>query len=232
MMEKIKLSNRLFAVAALIEPSDGVIDVGTDHGYLPVYLVQTGPARRIMASDINAGPLRHAMTTAEQYGVNGQIEFIRTDGLEGIDHTGVKTVIIAGMGGETMMAILEPALWVRQVGVQLVLQPQTKVTELTVWLGQHGFIIKDVYLAEDDGRIYEVMSVGWTGNGLFRAPLEILREKKDALLQKYVDRELQKVRNIMTGLEKAAAGKEALPELGIQLTMLEQLKEEMSQWQQ
>ena len=135
-----------------------VADVGTDHGYIPVYLAQVGDHGRIIASDVRRGPLSSAMRTAEEYGVSERIEFVLADGLEGIDPGSVGCVVIAGMGGETIAGILKRAPWVRERHVRLVLQPQSKTAELTAFLDADGFSVDDARLVRDDGRIYLVMA--------------------------------------------------------------------------
>jgi len=154
-----KLPVRLQTIADMIKSGAAVIDVGTDHGYLPVYLAQTGIARRIVASDISAGSLGAARRTAEKYDLSDMIEFIVAPGLAGVGETDVDTIVIAGVGGETIIGILEDAPWTKN-GHRLILQPQTKLAELRGFLENNGYIIHDTKQARDKGRDYTVILIG------------------------------------------------------------------------
>ena len=112
-METIRLSNRLQAVASWIAPCGTVADVGTDHGYLPVWLLQTHTAQRVIASDIHAGPLDRARRSAAEYSLENAIRFELCDGLQFAGADAADTVVIAGMGGETIITVLDAAPWTR-----------------------------------------------------------------------------------------------------------------------
>ena len=105
--ERLQLQPRLQCIASLVQKGARLADVGTDHGYLPVYLLQEGTIERAIASDINALPLDHARATAEEYGVTEKIDFRLCPGLAFIRADECDTVAIAGMGGETILGILE-----------------------------------------------------------------------------------------------------------------------------
>ena len=132
-------------------------DIGTDHGYLPVYLAQKGLAQRIIASDKSGNSLKAALRSAEKFGVTDKISFVVAPGLEGIDEAGVDTIVIAGMGGETILGILADAQWTRSLGISLILQPQTKIEKLCEWLHENGFIIHETKHVRDKGRLYTVI---------------------------------------------------------------------------
>ena len=218
-MRQIKLTPRLQTIAGFIEEGASVADIGTDHGYLPVYLAQHRKARRIIASDMSAGSLGAARRSAEKYGVSDKIEFVVAPGLTGIGGTGghsgtgvpdgtgghsvtgrtggtggtggtgvndgtgghsgnsrtgrtdvtgvtgvtgvtdvtdVDTIVIAGVGGETIIGILEEAPWARK-GKKLILQPQTKKDELLRYLNEAGIKVLETALAHDRGREYTVI---------------------------------------------------------------------------
>jgi len=159
MMRTIKLPARLQAIADFIEARASVADIGTDHGFLPVYLAQTGLARRIIASDMSAGSLGAARRSAEKYGVSDKIEFTVAPGLAAVCETDVDTIIIAGVGGETIISILEEAPWTK-TGKKLILQPQTKKDELLGFLNEQGYIIIETKQQQDRGRTYTVLLVG------------------------------------------------------------------------
>jgi len=140
-MKQIKLSKRLRAIADLITKDASVVDIGTDHGYLPVFLAQTGTVKRIIASDISVASLSTARRSAMEFDVTEDITFLVTPGLNGIKHTDVDTIIIAGLGGETILSILENASWTKSHDVTLILQPQTKIALLCRFLYDNGYEI-------------------------------------------------------------------------------------------
>ena len=117
-MEKkeLQLQPRLQCLADLVPQGARLADVGTDHGYLPVWLLQRGRMESAIASDINALPLDHARATAAEYGVTACIDFRLCPGLAKIGSEECDTVAIAGMGGETIIGILEAAPWTREIG--------------------------------------------------------------------------------------------------------------------
>ncbi|MDR0862604.1 MAG: Nif3-like dinuclear metal center hexameric protein [Oscillospiraceae bacterium] len=184
----MKLSARLAAVAELVPRGSRVIDVGTDHGYLPVYLAEHGLADAIFASDVNRGPLNQARKSAVAAGVSDKITFTLADGLPETVSGEVDTVVIAGMGGETIAGIVERAPWLRERDALLVLQPQTKVQELWETLRANGYATFEVRLVKDAGRIYVIMLARSAASGAVNAPvLELLVKRRDELLGEYLD---------------------------------------------
>ncbi len=197
----IKFSKRLAAAASLLEGTGRVLDVGTDHGYLPVWLAQRGTAVRIAASDLRRGPLSRAMQSAEEYGVAEKIEFFLSDGLRAID-SGFDELVIAGMGGETVISILEPAPWTKNV--RLVLQPQSKQEELCSWLMGHGYRPLDALLAEEGGKLYTILAVtggAASGEAFETFLLRPLFERRDRLFGQYTESLAARERLAIRGLE-------------------------------
>lgn len=160
----ITIDNRLKACAAYVSGTGVVCDVGTDHAYLPAYLALTGRCGgyRIIASDRNSGPLKAAAHTLEKYEVQEQISLIQSDGLQGISGEGISDVIIAGMGAELICEILQGADWLKN-GVNLILQPMTKVALLRYWLYDHGFEILSETAVACDRFLYTVMKAAYSG---------------------------------------------------------------------
>ena len=155
-MEKIKLSRRLAAIAEMVPYGSICIDVGTDHGYIPAWLIQNGICPHVFASDINAGPLGSARRTAVLAGTVEKTEFLLCNGLSAYSENSADAVIIAGMGGETIISILQAAPWTAN-GVKLILQPQSKSELLRKWLTASGYVIICESLIED-GRIYQLLT--------------------------------------------------------------------------
>ena len=124
----MELTPRLQAIAFQVPQGARLADIGTDHGYLPAWLLLNGKIETAIAADLRAGPLERARETSRQYGLEGAISFRLCDGLTGIAEDEVDTVAIAGMGGETISAILGNAPWIRDK--LLLLQPMTGASHL------------------------------------------------------------------------------------------------------
>ena len=191
----LKLSNRLMAIASFVEKGASLADIGTDHGYLPVYLAQNGLVRGIIASDISAGSLMSARRCAAKHGVSGKITFIAAPGLSGVGETDADTVVIAGLGGETIAGILKAAPWTKHSGVRLILQPQTKIDKLCSFLHENGYVITGAKLARDNGKFYVI--IGTQGG---TAPL-----CSDPLFPAYMNDRIAKARRALDGMKKSSA---------------------------
>lgn len=185
----IHLSPRLAAVAALVPPGAAVIDVGTDHAMIPVWLVQTGRSPKVLATDIRSGPLQSAAALLEKTRTGDRIRLLQTDGLDGVSPRDGDTVILAGMGGETMISILSAAPWTRE-GALLILEPQSKGADLRRWLIQSGYQIGSERLVEDAGRLYPILTaVGGQAPDYTQAELHLGRLAQigqDSLFPRYL----------------------------------------------
>ncbi len=162
------LSERLSAVAALIRTNAEVVcDIGTDHALLPIYLVLSGRARKVIASDIAPRPLARAKENVVAWGAHDRVELHIGSGLSGLEACGASDIVIAGMGGEVIIQILEAAAFVRDPRIRLILQPMTRAEVLRKWLGENGFSILRESLAIDR-HLYQIMLV--TYDGIRRTP--------------------------------------------------------------
>ena len=157
--KQLQLQPRLQLLADMVPQGARLADIGTDHGYLPVHLIQQGRITSAIAADVGRDPLQHAVRTAEEYGVSG-IEFRLCDGLCGLSAEEVDTIVIAGMGGQTIIHILEAAPWTSNDGkYTLLLQPMTKPGLLRHWLVNHGYRILAERLVWDKDFIYPILVV-------------------------------------------------------------------------
>lgn len=154
----IHLSPRLAAVARQVPVGARPIDVGTDHAMIPVWLVQSRRCESVLATDIRSGPLESAQALLEKTGTADCIRLMQTDGLHGIGPADGDTVILAGMGGETMIDILSAAPWTREEGTLLILEPQSKKADLRRWLRDNGYGVLSEQLVRDAGRIYPILT--------------------------------------------------------------------------
>lgn len=158
----IQLDKRLSAVAALVRHGSRLADIGTDHAYLPVYLVQTGHCPSAIASDIGAGPLEAARHTVTAAALESKIALRLGDGLSTVAAAEVDDIAIAGMGGETIAAILETAPFVRDDRLRLILQPMTRAEDLRRWLLNNGFTVREEHLVRDKRHLYPVLAAEYT----------------------------------------------------------------------
>lgn len=161
----IKLDARLLAVAELVGKSSLIADVGSDHGYLPIYLVESGQVDMAVASDVNQGPLDAANRNIKKEGLEDKIVTRLANGLKGIEDFTLDTVIMAGMGGELIWSIIEnaPGDYCREKRPYLVLQPMSSVYELCMLLSNGEFEIVDERLAFHSGKLYRALKVLYTG---------------------------------------------------------------------
>lgn len=160
----ITLDKRLSAVAALVRPGSRLADIGTDHAYLPVHLVQAGVCPSAIASDIGAGPLDAARRTVTENGLTSEIALRLGDGLSTVSAEEVEDIAIAGMGGETIAMILEAAPWVQDGEIRLILQPMTRAEDLRRWLLHNGFTVLEEHLIIDGRHLYPVMAAQYTAS--------------------------------------------------------------------
>lgn len=155
----MELSKRLYAVASLVTEGASVADIGTDHGYIPIYLVEQQIASKVIAMDINRGPLERARMHIIGHGLKGRIETRLSDGLQAIVPGEVDTIIAAGMGGGLVIKILEEG---RKVVEQLdtcILQPQSEIRKVREYLVNHHMKILKEDMVEEDGKFYPMMKV-------------------------------------------------------------------------
>lgn len=133
-------------------------DVGTDHGYVPIYLIEQNKAFHAIAMDVRKGPLARAGENIVRFGCSGRIETLPSDGLERLEPNEADTVIIAGMGGLLTVRILEAGLE-RRFAKECVLQPQSDLDKVRQFLHQHHFCIVQEKMLIDEGKYYTVMRV-------------------------------------------------------------------------
>lgn len=203
--KQLALQPRLHMLARLVPEGCRLTDVGTDHGYLPVALLQQGRIAAAIASDIGAEPLEHARRTAMQYGVDG-MDFRLCAGLSGVAPEETDVIVIAGMGGETIISILQDAPWTADGQHRLLLQPMTKAAALRHWLTDNGYTFTDEHLVEDKGRIYPILCVK---GGVFRPLTEAealcgVLLADDPLYAAYLTEHITKLRRSAEGLRRSS----------------------------
>ena len=203
---KIPLSTRLLACCQFVNRGDRVADVGCDHGYLSIHLLQSGIARSAIASDVAEGPLQSAMRNAVKFGTKNKMTFYLSDGARNIPRD-FDTMVCAGMGADTIMSILGHAPWLKDEKYRLILQCQSKRPELRQWLYKEGYRISRETLAKDGKFVYTIMEVVYDpGRSITPAETYItqqLMEDNHPLLPEYYERVKHGVELTIFGLKRA-----------------------------
>lgn len=156
----LSLSPRLLTCCHFIRPGDRVADVGTDHGYLGIWLLQQGIASSVIASDIVPGPLSAAERNAEKYGFTHKMKCYLSDGVQSIPRD-FDVLVCAGMGGDTIISILGAAHWLKSSQYRLILQCQSKAPLLRHYITDRGWRIAQETVVRDGRFLYTVMEVLW-----------------------------------------------------------------------
>ena len=171
-MKTAVLTPRLLSAAEFVRQGAVFADVGTDHAYLPIFLLEEGRIFRAISSDINRGPLLNAEKNAREHGLYEKIEFMLSDGAAELSGKGATDIAICGMGGELIADIIEGASWLRDSSLRLILQPMTKISHLRSYLASRGFsVIAEKYTVEGR-KNYVTMAAEFSGDPRELSPLE------------------------------------------------------------
>lgn len=206
-----ELSKRLSIITDLVPDCDTFVDIGCDHGYVPVSLLMEGRCKNAVFVDINNGPLERARANALHYGIESdRASFIRSDGLDRIPAMteGVNVLSITGMGGLLIADIL------RRGGKKLssfdtfILSPHTKEEELRIFLKDEGYVSADERYVTEDDKLYVIMAVkkgdpGFVSTELSKMELKfgrfIKRELKDPDVRRYFEKRLSAYEDLLSG---------------------------------
>ncbi len=219
------LDERLKACADFVSGKGIACDVGTDHAYLACELIKSKKCIHVKASDINEKPLKSAKNTVEKYNFSDKIDLILSDGLKNIPAEGVTDVIIAGMGGETIIDIIKNSDWVKN-NVNLILQPMTKAPELRIWLYANGFKIIQEKAVKDGKFIYTVMKSEYCGKKIKLSEFSSIAGHLDFSIdisEDYLEYQQNKILKISEGLEESGDIQKSIEKKKI-CTMLGELK--------
>lgn len=222
----MKLDSRLMAIANLVRKDKIFADIGTDHAYLPVYLVEKGIINKAIAADLRIGPLENAKLAVESYNYSDKIELRLSDGLDNIKENEVEEIAVAGMGGLLISSFIERTNWLKNSNIHLILQPMTHVEELRKALFDNGFIIDNEVVAEDDDKLYIIVSAYYYGDTTAYTELDLILGRiplnQDDLSKKYLSKIYEKYNKKLVALKKADKECEDL----------EKIVGELSIWQQ
>ena len=222
----MKLDSRLMAIADLVRKDKIFADIGTDHAYLPVYLVEKGVIKKAIAADLRVGPLENAREAVVSYGYSDNIELRLSDGLDNFSENEVEEIAVAGMGGLLISSFIERTQWLKNEEIHLILQPMTHVEELRKTLFDNGFIIDKEVVAKDGDKLYIILSVYFYDGQTAYTDLDLIVGKlpynDDALSKEYLKKIYDKYNKKLVALKKAEK----------ECSDLETMVEELKQWQQ
>ncbi|MDO5021053.1 MAG: class I SAM-dependent methyltransferase [Lachnospiraceae bacterium] len=211
----VRLSERMLAIAQMVSPGMRVCDVGCDHGFVSIYLVEEGIAPSVLAMDIGKGPLGQAQIHIEEAGLQDRITTRLSDGLKQYREGEADCLIIAGMGGPLMQEILSN----KKVEdfKEIILAPQSEICEFRKFLADHGFEIVAENMVFEDGKYYPMMKVhlvvrGEEGRKVFSIPGTrdeevayrfgpLLLSQKNPVLRQYLHKEEHKNIEILNSLK-------------------------------
>ncbi len=209
--QTLNLNPRLRKIAELVPPNRCTADIGTDHGYIPIELVNKGVALQGIASDINKGPLLRAQANIQKHNLESSIETRLGSGLSTLSPGDAEVIIIAGMGGILISEILKASKDVVGSTKLLILQPMTAVTELRQYLAENSFKIESEHLAAEEDKLYNIIVASPDGSCQYTLTELYFGKNLDKaspdLFPKYQEAVLKKLRR-----RKAGLGKSNLPE--------------------
>lgn len=229
----MELSPRLQTIAEWVPQGASFADVGTDHGYLPVWLLRSGRIQKAIAADLRSGPLNSARKTALRFQVKDAVDFRLCDGLAGIGPDEADTIAIAGMGGETIAGILEAAPWTADRDTLLLLQPQTAFYELRTFLSSHGYQILEEKIIREGHRLYiAIKARAGKEQTMNRGELWAGRNSNDPLRGEYLIWIAGVLQKTLDGKRRGSNSDETeLAELQTALNEIQRMKEEWESWQ-
>lgn len=202
----MELSKRLQAVADLVSTDLAVADVGTDHGYIPIYLIETGKCKKAFAMDVNQGPLFRARKHINEHGLESQIETRLSDGVKQLKEGECDAVVIAGMGGALTIKILEEGKPIFKNLTEFVLQPQSELHKVREYLIEQGYCVVAEDMVQEDGKFYPMMKVINGASDAYHAIEfrygKFLLSEKHPVLKAFLEKEKQTKRIILQNLQK------------------------------
>lgn len=205
----IHLSKRLKALANMVTDGNRLADIGTDHGYIPIYLCQTGKIPSALAMDIGKGPLQQAQTHIAEHGLSEQIKTRLSDGMAALQFGEADTILIAGMGGGLVMKILSEGAEKLTGKEELILQPQSEIALVREFLRVRNFQILNEDMILEDGKYYPMMKVSQqkATEQTKILPQEVadafgpvLLQKRHPVLKEWLERELRTTNSVIEQL--------------------------------
>lgn len=203
----MELSKRLQAVADLVSEGLVVADVGTDHGYIPIYLIETKKTPKAFAMDVNKGPLLRAKKHIAEHGLDACIETRLSDGVRALKKDECECVVVAGMGGALTIKIMEEGKDIFRNLKEFVLQPQSELQKVRAYLYQNAYSIVEENMVLDDGKFYPMFRVINSQSQEYHAIElcygKLLLEQKNAVLKTFLEKEKAVKELILSNLEQS-----------------------------
>ena len=203
----MKLTDRLLKIASLVSDGKKIADIGTDHGYIPVYLLKEGKVPFAVLADVNKGPLDNAHKEVIQNNLLDKVDLRLGSGIEILEIGEVEEVIIAGMGGILISELLEAKKEVAHNEEKLILQPMQAQEEIRYYLLNNGYEILEEVLVREDFRIYEIIVAKYTGKNTiiedeiyYEVGIKLL-ENKDSLFNDFIEKKIKTYSSIVNKLE-------------------------------
>ena len=222
------MKERLHQIIQQIRPeASGFIDIGTDHGYVPVQMALRGFKGNIIATDLRKEPLKKAKQYAQKMGVLERIDFYLADGLDGCNTQMFDTIVISGMGGDTICTILDRAEWLMEPGYHLILQPMTHPEVVRYWLVNNGYMIDQELLSAESGHFFQIISSSFGQNSTLTDAEFLIGSSKDReedlLYQRLIAHQIRILDKRIEGI--ISSGRSMETELGFIQHTITQLKE-------
>ena len=200
----MELSKRLEALAKLVTVTSSIADVGTDHGYLPIWLVKERRCVSAIAMDVNVGPLERAKHNIATHQLQSQISTRLSDGLVALAIQEVQGIVIAGMGGGLTIQILSNSFAIVEHLEECILQPQSEIDKVRQYLWENGLRIVQENMIEEDGKYYPMMRVVQGSDAAYsKAELlygRCLIQDKHPILEKFLRKEIREKEKIISEL--------------------------------
>lgn len=165
-MNNINLGCRLALAAEYVRKNSSLCDIGTDHAYLPAYLIKNEICSSAVAADLRRRPLENAAKTVGEYGLGDKIKLRLSNGLDNISPDEADDIVLAGMGGDLICDILSRAPWIKNKTKRIIVQPQTHSEKVRAFFINNGFEIIGENAAEEDGRLYICICAEYTGDNI------------------------------------------------------------------
>jgi len=213
----VKLSERLQIIYDMVPLATTVADVGCDHGYLSIALLQGGKAKKAIAMDVNKGPLESAKSNGNAAGLSSQMEFRLSDGIAKLSCDEADVICICGMGGALITRILSNGIQVARSAKAIIIEPQSEYRAVREFLVDNHFVILDEDLCMEEGKIYPIMKIAYDAAAsisLTEAELEygpVIIKKRPELFSKLLTKNKNEYMDIIAKLEKTCDSKSGSP---------------------
>ena len=238
-MAEVVLSKRLKALACMVTPGRRVVDVGCDHGFVSIYLVQRGISPQVLAMDVRTGPLSRAKEHIAEAGLGGYIETRLSDGLLAYQEGEADSLICAGMGGRLMMKILTESRGKARGFQELILQPQSELPAFRRFLREEGYQLLDENIIWEEGKYYFLMKVRYGGKDSQTVQANeteqvladkfgaLLLQRRSPVLKQYLEDNLQNKYQIEASLARSEKerARERLKEVQQEIADLERARD-------